>query len=30
MPSLHYPHSPKKAFKLDDVMSGLVIEIPLE
>jgi hypothetical protein len=30
MPSPHYPHSPKKDFKLDDVMGGLVIEIPLE
>jgi len=31
MPSPHYPHphSPKKDFKLDDVMGGLVIEIPL-
>jgi hypothetical protein len=29
MPSLHYPHSPKKDVKLDDVMGGLVIEIPL-
>ena len=24
-----HPHSPKKDFKLDDVMGGLVIEIPL-
>jgi len=25
-----HPRSPKKDFKLDDVMGGLVIEIPLE
>jgi hypothetical protein len=25
-----HPHSPKKDFKLGDVMGGLVIEIPLE
>jgi hypothetical protein len=24
-----HPHSPKKDFKQDDVMGGLVIEIPL-
>ncbi len=25
-----HPHSPKKDFKMDDVMGGLVIEIPLD
>jgi len=30
MPSPHYPHNPTKDFKLDDVMGGLVIAIPLE